>query len=158
MRGFVALLGLACMVLGQRWAITVLDVEDGPIRPEHLAQASSADLVGVAIISVPLLAVGVLIVARAAFFGITCTNAEIKVHQVIRTRRVPTERVIEVRRTWAGKTDLWWKGEKGWPRWTRIPAFSLSPLARQSVRQWLEPYNEQCVGTLRRWIDERRLE
>ncbi len=144
------------MALGLFWATTVLGVEDGRSLPEHLVHASSVVLVAVAVVSVPLLAVGVLAVARAAFVGVTCTDAEVKVHNVMWTRRVPAERVIDVRRTWTGKTDLWWRGEKGWPRWTRIPAFSLYLSTHRSVRQWLEPYNEQCVGTLRQWIDERR--
>jgi hypothetical protein len=156
-RGNVALLGLVLIALGLLWTTTVLDAENVALQLEHLVRASWADLSAAAVVSVPLLAVGILTVARAAFLGVTCTDAEIKVHKMLWTRRVPAERVIEVRRTWTGKIDLRWKGEKGRPRWTRVPAFSVSLGARRFVLDWLEPYNEQCVGTLRRWIDERRL-
>ncbi|MFC4118087.1 hypothetical protein [Nonomuraea zeae] len=151
----VALSGLIYLALGLHWATTVLKVENGHIWPEPPDMAAAA-VISVVIVSAPLVAVGVLTLARAAFLGVTCNDTEVKVHKMLWTRRVPAQRLVEVRRTWTGKTDLWWKGDKGWPRWTRIPAFSLSLLTRPYARQWVEPYNEQCVGTLRRWIEERR--
>ncbi|WP_143043669.1 hypothetical protein [Nonomuraea jiangxiensis] len=155
-RGCLALAGLVYIGLGMLWATTVMNGADGRSLPEDLALASSAELVAVAVVSVPLAAPGVLMLLRAYFYGVTCTPDVIKVHNMLWTRRVPAGRAVEVRRTVTGKTDLWWKGRNGWPRWGRISAFSLPFGVRRYVRQWLEPYNERRAGMLRQWIDERR--
>ncbi|GAA0973898.1 hypothetical protein GCM10009555_029380 [Acrocarpospora macrocephala] len=153
-RGGLALSGLALMALGLLWSAVVLGAEDSALRLEHLVRASPVELGAVAVVSVPLLAVGVVRVARAPLFGITCTDTEVRVHKVMWTRRVPTERITEIRRTWTGKIDLRWETTEGWPRWTRVPAFSLPLTTRRVFRQWLEPYNDQCVATLRGWIEQ----
>ncbi|WP_347602274.1 hypothetical protein [Acrocarpospora sp. B8E8] len=33
-------------------------------------------------------------------------------------------------------------------------AFSLPLTTRRVFRQWLEPYNDQCVATLRGWVEQ----
>jgi hypothetical protein len=80
------------VVLGLLWTTTVLAAENEALQLEHLVRASWADLSAAAVVSVPLLAVGILTVARAGFLGVTCTDAEVKVHKMLWTRRVPAER------------------------------------------------------------------
>ncbi len=155
-RGALALSGLLLIVLGLLWSSVVLGAEGSGLRLEHLVRASPVELGTVAVVSVPLLVVGVVRVARAALFGVNCTGTEVRVHKVMWTRRVPIGRITEIRRTWTGKFDLRWESAEGWPRRTRVPAFSLPLTTGWLVRQWLEPYNDQCVAALREWIEQER--
>ncbi|MGP3965693.1 hypothetical protein ACTWPT_58100 [Nonomuraea sp. 3N208] len=156
-----ALLGLFLLTFGLMMVSSGLDPEKEGLRLEHLVRASWDDLIAVAVVTVPLLATGVLTMARAAFMGVTCTEAEVKVHKVLWTRRLPVEKIIKVGRTSSGKVDLWWKDEKSRTRRTRIPAFSVDRSPRYGrvgklLLESVEPHNKQCVGRLRQWIDERR--
>ncbi|TKK87804.1 hypothetical protein FDA94_16675 [Herbidospora galbida] len=152
-RGALAVSGLVLIALGMLWASVVLDTEDSGLRLEHLLRATPAESGAVAVVSVPLLVIGVVRLARAPLFGVTCAGAEVKVHKVMWTRRVPAARITEVRRTWTGKFDLRWESAEGWPRRTRVPAFSIPLTTGWIVRQWLEPYNDDRVATLRGWIE-----
>ncbi len=149
-RGALALSGLVFMALGLLWSSVVLGAEDGGWK----LGVSPGEWVAAAVVSVPFVVIGGVRFARAVLFGVTCTGTEVRVHKVLWTRRVPIKRSTEVRRTWTGKFDLRWDSAEGWPRRTRIPAFSLPLTTGRIARQWLEPYNDQCVARLREWIEQ----
>ncbi|RVX40766.1 hypothetical protein EDD27_3190 [Nonomuraea polychroma] len=156
-----AFLGFFLLTCGLMLASAALDPGKEGLRLEHLVRASWDDLVAVAVLSVPLLAIGALIMARAPLLGVTCTETQVKVHKVLWSRRLPVERIIKVGRTSTGQVDLWWKGENGRTRRMRIPVLSVYPGSRTSRFEQLgvesvEPHNRKCVDRLRQWIDERR--
>lgn len=156
-RGCAAVSGLILISLAQSWMSTALDAPITLLHLDPLFNAAPSDLAAGAVVTVPLLAIGTVIMIRAPWLGVTCTPTTVKVHKLLWTRRVPTERVIEIRPSRTGKTDLWWKGENGWPRWTRVPAFRLPRPTTKLDRLFhaaLQPYNQQCINALRRWVDQ----
>ncbi|WP_433364972.1 hypothetical protein [Streptosporangium sp. CA-115845] len=148
----LTLMGIALIAMALEGTRIRLGI-DIPFRLEDFRQAPPAGLLDCAVFGIPALLLGGLLTARAPLIGVTCTDEFIRVRGCFRTRTIPTSGVTGLRRGRLGGLELHWEDRRGWPRWTRIGAFSVSFLGGKT-RDWVTPHNARCADALEKWIDQ----
>lgn len=111
---------------------------------EPLAEGSALGMAVAVVVTLAMLAFGVVLAVRGFLMGVVCRPGEIVVRGYLRTARVPVDRVIAVH---VLDAEISWQDHAGRRRRTSVTAFKNGPRTMAPIAR----HHEQSMERVRAW-------